>query len=107
MLCLLPLQISWAAGADYCGHDQSHAAQHFGHHDDPHEAPPSPPDDGKQPEQSNPVHDHCHLSGFLGVLSAFTLTACHVSQSALHREERFYRSLAPDQPERPKWSVPA
>lgn len=105
MLCLLPLQISWAAVADYCGHEQDKTAQHFGHHADEHNAAPDTPDDGTQPGKSGLGHDHCHLSGFLGVLSAFHLPASEFSQPSPHCDNCSPPSLAPDKPERPKWSV--
>jgi hypothetical protein len=107
MLCLLPLQVSWAVVADYCGHEQDKATHHFGHHDDEHKAVSDTPDDGKQPGTSGIGHDHCHLSGFLGILSTFTLTAHELSQPSLHCGDCPFSHLAPDQPERPKWSVPA
>lgn len=107
MLCLLPLQISWAAVAEYCGHEQGKAAHHFGHHDEEHKVSPDNPNGGKQPGQSGMGHDHCHLSGFQGILSTFTLTACNFSQPSLHCDDGPYSHLAPDRPERPKWFVPA
>ena len=34
LLCVLPIQIVWAAGAPYCAHEPDSAAkQHFGHHE--------------------------------------------------------------------------
>lgn len=107
MLCLLPLQISWAAVANYCGHEQDKTAQHFGHHGDEHTVSSDIPDDGAQAGKSNPTHDHCHLSCFMGILSASHLPAIDFSQPSLHCDNRFPSSLAPDKPERPKWSAPA
>ena len=37
LLCLLPLQFSWAAVAAYCGHEVAPQSQHFGHHAHVHE----------------------------------------------------------------------
>ncbi len=107
LLCLLPLQMSWAAVADYCGHEQDKTAQHFGHHDDEHMGSANSADDGTQPGKSSLGHDHCHLSGFLGVLSAFDIAVSNLSQPPLTHDGRSYLSLAPDKPERPKWFVPA
>lgn len=106
LLCLLPLQISWAAVTDYCGHEQDKAAQHFGHHDDEHHASSGASDDGKQPGQSL-GHDHCHLSGFIGVLSSFTAPAPEYACPKPHDREGSYCSLATYPPERPQWSAPA
>ncbi|MBI5860930.1 MAG: hypothetical protein HZB64_01910 [Rhodocyclales bacterium] len=107
MLCLLPLQTSWAAVADYCGHGQGEAVQHFGHHDDGHEgyeAYSKKSDPDKQPGKADLGHDHCHLAAFLGLLSG---TAIHVPDqpvlSPLRCDEPIHSSLALDRPERPKW----
>lgn len=107
MLCLLPLQISWAAVADYCGHGQGETVQHFGHHDeghDGHEASSEKSDPDKQTGKFNIGHDHCHLAVFLGLLSG---TAVHASEQSalppLRCDERIHASLALDRPERPKW----
>ncbi len=37
LLCLLPLQLSWAAVAAYCGHEVDLQTPHFGHHEHEHE----------------------------------------------------------------------
>lgn len=104
MLCLLPLQISWAAVADYCEHDQDKAAQHFGHHDDEHKAFSTKSDPDKQPGKFNLGHDHCHMSSFLGFLKEATFHAPVLpALPPLRCDERAYFSLAQDRPERPKW----
>ncbi|WP_239249904.1 hypothetical protein [Candidatus Nitrotoga sp. M5] len=105
MMCLLPLQISWAAVAEYCGHEQSKAVQHFGHHDDEHKASSAKPDPDKQPEKFNLGHDHCHMSVFLGLLneSAFRSPA-PPTQPSLRSNEAVYPSITQNRPERPKWS---
>lgn len=104
MLCLLPFQMSWAAVAEYCGHEQEKASQHFGHHDDEHKAFSAKPDPDKQPDKFNLGHDHCHMSGFLGLINE---AAFHASvpptQPSLRCDEAVYPSLALDRPERPKW----
>ena len=107
MLCLLPVQISWATVADYCGHGQDQAVQHFGHHDDKHhQALPGIADDSA-PGQDNSGHDHCHLSSVLGVLSVYTLSICKPVQSSLRCSHQLFPSPAADQPDRPNWRVPA
>lgn len=110
MLFLLPFQISWAVAANYCehGHEQDkETVSYFGHHDDEHKASSSIPDDSTQSGEYDFGHAHCHLSAFLGVLSAHTFSMCGSLQSSLHYSDCSYPSLAPDKPERPKWSVPA
>ena len=104
MLCMLPLQISWAVVADYCGHEQGKAAQHFGHHDDEHKAFSEKSDLDKQPGKSNLGHDHCHMSGFLCLLNeAVAHTSVPPTLPSLRCDERIRSSLALDRPERPKW----
>lgn len=106
MLCLLPLQISWAAVAEYCGHEQDKAAQHFGHHDDEHKASSAKSDPNKQPEKFNLGHDHCHMSGYLGFLNEAAFhTFALPTQPSLRFNEAAYPPLALDRPERPKWSA--
>lgn len=105
MLCLLPLQVSWAIMAGYCSHEHG-PAHHFGHHDQ-HKAASDIPDDGKQPAKSGVGHDHCHLPGFLGILTAFTLTTNDLSQSCMLGDDCVFSRVAPDQPERPNWTPPA
>lgn len=108
MLCLLPLQISWAAVADYCGHEQGKATHHLGHHDDGHEAFPAESDPDQQPGKLKLGHDHCHMSGFLGLLNeAAFLASVPPAQPSLRCDEPAYPSLALDRPERPKWRFPA
>ena len=39
LLCMLPVQLVWAAGAPYCAHERDSAAkQHFGHHEHQHKS---------------------------------------------------------------------
>jgi hypothetical protein len=39
LLCVLPIQFVWAAGAPYCAHERDRGArQHFGHHEHQHVA---------------------------------------------------------------------
>ena len=106
LLCLLPVQISWAAIADYCAHEQTGEAQHFAHHVDEH-APPLAAldglDSGDDPVKSNLGHDHCHLAGFIGLLGETTLTASILpALPALNGENLFFSSQILDRPERPK-----
>ena len=106
MMCLLPLQISWAAVSDYCGHAQEEATHHFGHHDDEHEAFVAESGLDKQPGKSSFGHDHCHLSGFLGLLNeTVSLIPLPPAQLSLHSDGPSYVLLALVRPERPKWRV--
>ena len=109
LLCLVPLQTSWATVADYCGLEQGKAAQHFGHHDDEHGASFGTLDDSKTPGQGSASldYDHSHLSSFLGVLSEYTFFMPASLQLSLHRDNQSYSFLAADKPARPNWLVAA
>ena len=100
LLCLLPLQISWAAVVDHCGHAPGKAGQHFGHHDDGHKTFPGKADPDKQPGQ----HDHCHMAGFLGLLNQLVAdTTFTPLLPSLRSDEGIHSSPALVRPERPKW----
>lgn len=109
LLAVLPFQISWAAVADYCGHEEEKTAQHFGHHDDEHKAfseksDPEKFNSDKQPGKFNLGHDHCHMSVFFGLLNDAAFHAfVPPSLPSLRFDEGAYTSLALDKPERPKW----
>lgn len=107
MLCLLPLQISWAAVSDYGGHTPGQTSHHFDHHDDAHATSSSLPDHSPQPHTNDLGHDHCHMSGFLSLLSetAFFVAIPYVLLPALPCDEPAYASFVLDRPERPKWHV--
>lgn len=111
VLCLLPVQISWAAVASYCGHESGDAAGHLGHHVDTYHASPlhAGEDDAGDPLEKNTgsVHDHCHLSGFLGIPVAPTLTTGLAARVMQFDVERRHASPLPDQPERPQWVAAA
>lgn len=107
LLCLLPLQVSWAAVADYCTHEHGRAAQHFGHHDEEHPASSAPSDDG--PDRSAKLgHDCKHLSGFVGLVAEPCVATSPPCRSVQPRDApSVFPALPPDQPERPQWSRPA
>ena len=109
MLCLLPVQITWAAVADYCGHEATSNAQHFAHHADEHQGHSTGfdgdlPNNSADPLESSFGHDHCHLMGFIGLLSPTNLSAAITpALPALHGESLVFSSQMLDRPERPKW----
>lgn len=111
MMCLLPLQVSWAAVVDYYGHSQGKAAQHFGHHGDAHKAfseksDPEKLNSDQQPAKFDLGHDHCHMSGFLGLLNeAVVYPPVPATLPSLRCDEGIYSSPTLDRPERPKWSA--
>lgn len=109
LLCLLPLQVSWAVVADYCAHERGQAVQHFGHHDDEHEVWAGASDDPAQPDTSALAHDHhSHVTGFVGLPGdAAPIVGDAWSGSLRAADHPHPASIPPDQPERPKWLVPA
>ena len=107
LLCLLPFQVSWAVVADYCTHEHGQAAQHFGHHDDEHQAWLGDADGQEQAAQSDSGHDCSHLSGFVGLLTEVRIPTSLSCQASQPDGSAAYPSLPPDQPERPQWTRPA
>jgi len=108
MLCLLPVQITWAAVVDYCGHEATGDVQHLAHHADEHEHMlpfnGDLPVNSADPLESNFGHDHCHLSGFIALLSPRILNAAIVpALPALRSENLVFSSQMLVRPERPKW----
>ena len=104
LLCLLPLQMSWAAVADHCGHDPEKGAQHFGHHDDEHKAFSGESSQDKQSGKYDLSYDHCHMSGFLALLNEFVTDAPSTPPlPSLRSDESIHSSLSLVRPERPKW----
>jgi len=104
LICLFPLQVSWAAVIDHCGHEQNNATKHFGHHDDEHHASSATPDPDKPTGKYELGHDHCHMSGFLGLLhQVFADTSITPLLPSMRSDEGIHASLALVRPERPKW----
>lgn len=68
LMCVLPLQWSWAAAASICEHEEelAAAAVHLGHHAHEHQAPAAQPDsealDGKM-LGDHPDCQSCHGMG--------------------------------------------
>lgn len=115
LLSLLPLQVSWAVAAtvDYCAHDQDKTAPHFGHHEEAnayahdHDAPAAEAEKSHgDAGPAGPVHldhEHNHLSGFLGLLSAVDISARKLSPLFPRGDALIYLSLPPGNLERPNW----
>jgi len=108
MLCLLPVQISWAVVSDYAAHEPAGNGQHDVHHHEAHVVAtvfdldmPSP---GTDPNQTQFGHDHCHLAGFIGLLTTTELNAAIVPDALfLQGASPVFTSQILDRPERPKW----
>lgn len=110
LVLLLPLQVSWAAVANYCGHEQKTTASHFGHHQDEHQHSATLPDstgNDKQPTDKYSFgHDHNHLSGFIALLLTETAIPDRVPSSQLLPDDiPSLPALPPGRLERPNWSA--
>jgi hypothetical protein len=116
LLALLPLQVSWAAVATYCGHDEPAGAAHFGHHEHQHHADASgnaePVADlgattdvqgDKAPGAMDLDCGHCHgtFSAMLTLPSALPGVLSTAPPSVTLDEAG--GAHAPTRPERPQW----
>lgn len=111
LLVLLPLQFSWAAVANYCGHETGAAADHLGHHDHAsHDhgrevAGPGDQDNTDSPSSSESSFDcgHCH-GHCVGMIDAVSSLEPQVPGSSPPRlGDSTLAEHAPAQPERPQW----
>lgn len=108
MLCLLPVQISWAVVSDYAAHEPAGNGQHDAHHHDSHTVATvfdlDLPSQNTDPYQAQFGHDHCHLAGFIGLTTTTELTAAIVPDTRyLPGASPVFTSQIHDRPERPKW----
>ena len=108
MLCLLPIQISWAVVSDYAAHEPAGNGQHDVHHHGAHVVATvfdlDLPSHGTDPNQTQFGHDHCHLAGFIGLLATIELNAAIVPDSLFSQgASPVFTSQILDRPERPKW----
>ena len=106
MLVLLPVQISWAVVSDYAAHEPNQ--QHSTHYHDGHVlASTFDLDLPSHHTDSDPAklgHDHCHLSGFIGLLATIELNAASAPDcNYLQGASPVFTSQIFDRPERPKW----
>jgi hypothetical protein len=112
LLVLLPLQFSWAAVANYCGHETGPSADHVGHHDHVAHAhgdevanpgdPSSAEDPSTDPSGFDCGHCHGHCVGMLDVPSSL---APGVLDGAPPRfGDAPDGEHVPAQPERPQWA---
>jgi hypothetical protein len=106
MLLVMPLQVSWAAVAVYCQHENESTTQHFGHHEHQHAATEA--DD--ESNDSSPIKAHadcvtCH-GGAVGLTMMPFKSQLHVLSALANADDVYLRksTLLP-RPERPKWSL--
>ena len=112
ILVFLPLQFSWAAVANYCGHETGAAADHIGHHDHvSHDhgskvAGPGDKDKTDGPSSSASSFDCGHCHGYcVGMIDAVSSLESQVPGSAPPGlgDATFAEHVAA-QPERPQWA---
>ena len=108
MLVLLPVQISWAVVSDYAAHEPAGNGHHDVHHHEAHAMETvfdlDLPSQDTPPYQAQFGHDHCHLAGFIGLLTTTQLNAAIVPNALyLPGASPVYTSQILDRPERPKW----
>jgi hypothetical protein len=110
LVCLLPLQFSWAAVAPYCGHEASPQAQHVGHHAHEHHEEPTLVLDAESSltvEPSPWTADldcaQCHASGAVpsGVEESVHVT--HGSAQPSPLAALMAGGQGPGRPDRPQW----
>jgi hypothetical protein len=110
MLLILPLQLSWAAMAPYCQHEDGAAGQHLGHH--AHHHVENKIDDGADSGGGSPVKAHadcvtCH-GGAVGIAITPMKAAPDASVIAAGVPAvPLPAFLLPERPERPKWTLAA
>ena len=108
MLCLLPVQISWAVVSDYAAHEPAGNGQHDAHYQDAQVVAAvfdiDLPDKSTDLDQAKFGHDHCHCAGFIGLLAMTQLNAVIVPDALFLRGANpVFSSQILDRPERPKW----
>lgn len=109
LVCLLPLQFSWAVAAPYCGHEAVAAqARHLGHHEHQHLADaPADGEHGAAAKQAAGAIDadcgQCHGTG--AGLPVPAVAVCCDSRVAhlCDAVDEATRVGATSPPERPQW----
>ena len=109
MLCLLPLQYTWAMVASYDMHDAHDTETHFGHHE--HDADASTSDaNSSQPDNQDikKLDSHLHLGFFhlsCGELIGYVMPMFEQQTTQVTTPYLFtYHSPPNYHPERPNWA---
>lgn len=107
LLVVLPLQLSWAAAASSCAHEESgRAAQHVGHHEHEHdEASSAASGDAATDEGGVLTVDadcaYCHLGCAKTVATTFVPLRVAASPDVAVQRDALHTSHIPPGPERP------
>lgn len=104
LMSVLSLQLSWAAVATYCQHENTPKTAHFGHHAHEHRAPRN--DKGADADKKNPlaVDEDCSICHFGDTSSLPSLEPHHVPSVSPPRvalDHTLGDSHIPALPERP------
>lgn len=104
LMAVLPLQLSWAAAAMYCQHEDMPTASHFGHHAHTHHAPRN--DKGTHADKKNllAVDEDCGICHLGDTSSLPSMKAQHVLSALPPRvalDDTLRESHIPALPERP------
>jgi len=107
LLVVLPFQVSWAAAAVYCQHENEVSTSHPGHHEHQHAQDHDDADQANDKAKGK-VHADCapcHGTA-VGLLSASgTLEHFVFSTITIPASPDSYTSILPLRPERPKWPL--
>jgi hypothetical protein len=105
-LAILPFQVTWAAVATYCQHEQIVQSSHFGHHEHEHEHEQHAQTGKEQKDSSNKFHSDClNCHGLVAALvmpvtEAFSVKPASQSYASC---ESHLKSVPSSRPEKPQW----
>lgn len=105
-MVLMPVQLTWAVAAPYCGHETTAAAaDHIGHHEHQHDASVDAPQPANDDSRTAPLLDSdcafCHLGASASVPAVIeTIVLAPAFDFAIARVPA-YLSHIPTPPERP------
>ena len=110
MAFVLPVQFAFAAAANYCQHESTGIAKHFGHHEHKHPVSGasktsdlgSVGDSQGKSGLGDPDCEFCHLSGSATLVTPAPVFGVLPPRDAFSADDRAgYRSHVPYGPERP------
>ena len=106
LVVFLPMQLSWAAVASYCGHETEATAQHVGHHEHQHQADAQPTDSDSTKASGAFDTDcgACHAGCCTAILQSIPLLTICLSSNAQGAPALRLSSQPVSLPERPNWA---
>ena len=110
LLCLMPVQLSWATLARYCQHESVALAEqrHAGHHSHEHQAQAGSPESSAKGQSSLPDTDchYCHASVAPFAIAQYAYAGSFLPSAPLTGCQRAcFSGWIPPSIERPKWSA--